>query len=104
VEVNAFEVLGVRPYLFNNCTTVGTVDAAGSIFIERRFENAVRKRLGKHAKNVLRPRCLSEIKRHFRDFIAPNFQDDIDLLDVFVPGTSNIPEAGVEDGFMSMTS
>jgi hypothetical protein len=102
VAVYAFEVEGVRPFVFNNCT-VGTADTAGSIFLEKRFEDAVRKRLGKYADDVLRPRCLSEMMRHFRNFIVPEFQDDIDLINFGVPGAPNIPEAGVEDGFMSMT-
>jgi hypothetical protein len=41
--------------------------------------------------------------RHFRNFIVPEFQDDIDLINFGVPGAPNIPEAGVEDGFMLMT-
>jgi hypothetical protein len=52
VAVYAFEVEGVQPFVFNNCT-VGTADTAGSIFLEKRFEDAVRKRLGKYADNVL---------------------------------------------------
>jgi len=96
VDVNALEVARVRPYVFNNCT-VGNADAAGSIFTERRFEDAVRKRLGKHAEDVLRPQCRSEMIRHFRDF------NPVDPILFAVPGAPNIPEAGVEDGFMLMT-
>jgi hypothetical protein len=104
VDIHCFNVARVRPYVFNNCT-VGNADAAGSIFIERRFEDAVRKRLGQHAEDVLRPRWLSEMIRNFRDFIVPEFEDSdpVDSIPFAVPGAPNIPEAGVEDGFMLMT-
>jgi hypothetical protein len=90
------------PFMISECS-VGTADACGSIFLNRAFEDAVRKRLGKYAEQVLKPRCLSEMLKHFNHFIKVEFKDDVDLINFAVPGAPNIPEAYVEDGFMSMT-
>ena len=105
VELVSFEVESVQPFMISECST-GTTDACGSVFLTRAFEDAVRKRLGKYAEEVLRPKCLFEILRHFDDFIKIEFEGDLDvgLVNFPVPGTANIPEAGVEDGFMSMTT
>jgi len=88
--------------MISECS-VGTADACGSVFLNRAFEDAIRKRLGKYAEQVLKPRCLSEMIRHFDHFIKVEFKDDVDLINFAVPGAPNIPEAYVEDGFMSMT-
>ena len=88
--------------MISECS-IGTADACGSVFLNRAFEEAVRKRLGKYAEQVLKPRCLSEMLRHFDHFIKVEFKDDVELINFAVPGAPNIPEAYVEDGFMSMT-
>ena len=88
--------------MISECS-VGTADAWGLVFLNRAFEVAVRKRLGKYAEQVLNLRCLSEVLRHFDEFIKHEFKDDMESVDFAIPGALNIPEAHVEDGFMSMT-
>jgi hypothetical protein len=87
--------------MISECS-IGTADACGSVFLNRSFEDAVRKRLGKYAEQVLKPRCLAEMLRHFDHFIKVEFKDDVDSINFAIPGAPDIPEACVEDGFMSM--
>src|SRR5271168_1536858 len=88
--------------MISECS-IGTADACGSVFLNRAFEDAVRKRLGKYAEQVLKPRCLAEMLRYFDHFIKVEFKDDVEMINFAVPGAPNIPEADIEDGFMSMT-
>jgi hypothetical protein len=88
--------------MISECS-VGTADACGSVFLNRAYEDALRKRLGKYAEQVLKPKCLSEMLRHFDHYIKVEFKDDVESISFAVPGAPNIPEAGVEDGFMSMS-
>jgi hypothetical protein len=102
VDLISYEVESLKPFMISECS-VGTADACGSVFLNRAFEDAVRKRLGKYAEQVLKPRCLSEMLRHFDHFIKVEFKDDVEVINFAVPGAPNIPEAYIEDGFMSMT-
>jgi hypothetical protein len=101
VDLIAYEVESVRPFMISECS-IGTADACGSVFLNRAFEDAVRKRLGKYAEQVLKPRCLAEMLRYFDHFIKVEFKDDVDSINFAIPGAPDIPEASVEDGFMSM--
>lgn len=88
--------------MISECS-VGTADACGSVFLNRAYEDALRKRLGKYAEQVLKPKCLTEMLRHFDHYIKVEFKDEVDSISFAVPGAPNIPDAGVEDGFMSMS-
>jgi hypothetical protein len=101
VDLISYEVESIRPFMISECS-IGTADACGSVFLNRAFEEAVRKRLGKYAEQVLKPRCLAEMIRHFDHFTKVEFKDDVDMVHA-VPGAGDIPEAGIEDGFMTMT-
>jgi len=102
VDLISYEVESVKPFMISECS-IGTADACGSVFLNRAFEAAVRKRLGKYAEQVLKPRCLAEVLRHFDHFIKVEFKDDVEFINFAIPGAPDIPEADVEDGFMSMT-
>lgn len=101
MDLIAYEVESVKPFMISECS-IGTADACGSVFLNRAFEDAVRKRLGKYAEQVLKPRCLAEMLRYFDHFIKVEFKDDVDSINFAIPGAPDIPEASVEDGFMSM--
>jgi hypothetical protein len=101
VDLISYEVESVKPFMISECS-IGTADACGSVFLNRAFEDAVRKRLGKYAEQVLKPRCLLEMLRYFDHFIKVEFKDDVDSINFAIPGAPDIPEAYVEDGFMSM--
>jgi molecular chaperone DnaK (HSP70) len=102
VDLISYEVESVKPFMISECS-IGTADACGSVFLNREFEAAVRKRLGKYAEQVLKPRCLAEVIRYFDHFIKVEFKDEVDFINFSIPGAPDIPEADVEDGFMTMT-
>jgi len=101
VDLISYEVESVKPFLISECS-IGTADACGSVFLNRAFEDAVRRRLGKYAEQVLKPRCLSEVLRHFDHFIKVEFKDDVESINFAIPGAPDIPDASIEDGFMTM--
>jgi hypothetical protein len=101
VDLISYEVESVKPFMISECS-IGTADACGSVFLNRAFEDAVRRRLGKYAEQVLKPRCLAEMLRHFDHFTKVEFKDDVPSINFAIPGAPDIPEASVEDGFMSM--
>jgi hypothetical protein len=42
--------------------------------------------------------------KFFTEYIMPQFEDEVDIIySVPLPGASDIPEANVEHGFMSMS-
>lgn len=102
VHLISYEVESIKPFKISECS-VGKADICGSVFLDRAFENAVRKRLGKYAEQVLKPSCLAEILHHFNYFMKVEFKDDVDVINFAIPGAPNIPEADIEDGFMSIT-
>jgi hypothetical protein len=104
VDLISYEVDSVDPFMISECS-IGTAGACGSAFLDHAFETAVRARLGKYADQVLKPRCLSEILRHFNRFIKVEFKDDesVPFINFAVPGAPDIPEAMIEDGFMTMS-
>lgn len=104
VDLIAYEVDSMKPFLISECS-VGTAGACGSVFLDRAFEAAIRTRLGTHAEQVLKPRCLSELMRYFNHFLKVEFKDDqnVPFINFAVPGAPDIPEADIEGGFMTMS-
>jgi len=104
VDLISYEVDSMSPFFISECS-VGTAGACGSVYLNRSFEAALRKRLGKHEAQVLRPKTLAAILRNFDQFIKLEFKDDpnVPCLSFPIAGTVDITEAGIEDGFMTMT-
>lgn len=94
----------MKPFRISECS-IGTAKPCGSIFLDRAFMAAVRVRLGSYADQVLRPRCVAELMRCFTSYIKIEFKDDDSQpqISFALPGTSDIPEADVEGGFMTMS-
>lgn len=54
---------------------------------------------------MLKPRTLAEMMRYVNRFIKVEFKDDegVPFVNFAVPGALDIPEAGIEGGFMTMS-
>jgi hypothetical protein len=104
VDLIAYEVNSMNPFLISECS-IGTAGQCGSLFLDRAFEDAIRARLGEWADKVLKPRTLAEMMRYFNRFLKVEFKDDEDapFMNFAVPGAPDIPEAGIEGGFMTMS-
>lgn len=104
VDLISYQVESMKPFRISECS-IGTAKSCGSIFLDRAFMAAVRVRLGNHADQVLKPRCVTELMRCFASYIKIEFKDDDShpQISFSLPGTSDIPEAGVEGGFMTMS-
>lgn len=62
--------------------------------------------MGDYAEQILKPNCLEEVLKYFDTFLKVEFRDDesIPFFNIPIPGAPNIPEIGIEDGFMIMTT
>jgi hypothetical protein len=104
VDLISYEVDSIKPFMISECS-IGTAGACGSVFLNRAFETALRNRLGKYAPQILKPKTLQEIMRNFDDYIKVEFKDDesVPFINFAVTGAPDIPELGIEDGFMSFS-
>ena len=104
VDLISYEVDSVNPFLISECS-IGTAGQCGSLFLDKAFEEAIRARLGEWAERVLKPRTLAEMMRYFNRFLKVEFKDDegVPFVNFAVPGAPDIPEAGIEGGFMTMS-
>lgn len=104
VDLITYQVDSMNPFLISECS-IGTAGECGSLFLDKAFEDAVRTRLGERAGEVLKPRTVAEMVRHFQHFIKVEFKDDetVPFVNFAVPGAPDIPEAGIDCGFMTMS-
>lgn len=85
-------------------SSTGTRVVAGTVSLLLEFESAIRKRIGIYAEHVFSPRYFQRTIRDFREHCMIEFKDDDEILEVHIAGALvDIPEAGVEEGYMSMS-
>ena len=98
MDTIAMEVDSVPPFAVTRKCSVPTSDFVGSAFLKRRFEDAVRQRLGVHGDELekLGHLSLSGIMDGFEQY-TPN-----EHLTIPVRGAPDIPEIGLESGYITM--
>lgn len=88
-------------------STAGTGAACGAIFLDQRFEQLLRTRIGKNVAEVLKPARLEEAMKTFNATIKCNFdpfaEDCDDTFDIRLPGARDIPEIQLNDEYLSLT-
>jgi hypothetical protein len=87
--------------------TIGTGGTCGSIFLNQRFESVIQKRLGDQADSILTPKRLADSVQLFDRYIKPAYNpfDSNATLDFGVPiaCAPDIPDIGLEDGYLCLT-
>ena len=85
----------------------GSGAACGAIFLNKGFENLLRKKLGQHAKTILSTRRLVEAIRYFENSIKRAFNpydpSCDDEYDIPLSGAKDVPEIGLEDGYFKLS-
>jgi hypothetical protein len=99
-------VVGRNPFLLKECT-VGTGAACGSMFLNRGFEELLRRKLGRFADEILTPCCLEEAFSMFDTRLKCQFnplsRDCESSVRIPLPGARNIFHIGLEGGFLKLS-
>jgi molecular chaperone DnaK (HSP70) len=107
VDLIAYKVTQVNPLRIEE-SAVGTGGLCGSAFLNYRFEDAVRRRLGQERYTDMRdkkPKTWMMGLRYFEEFVKRNFnEDEHSEVNVPFPGLPDDEEAGLDCGFMVMSA
>ncbi|KAK4554208.1 hypothetical protein LTR86_008736 [Recurvomyces mirabilis] len=86
----------------------GSGSFCGAAFLNIRFEDLIRSRMGNDTFQDLRvrkPKCLQHAMKYFEESVKRNFDPDEDrLFHIPVPGAKDDEHLGILDGFLNITS
>ena len=107
VDLIAYKVTQVHPLRVEE-SAVGTGGLCGSAFLNYRFEDHVKERIGEERYNTMRekkPKTWMMGLRYFEEFVKRNFnEEEHSEVNVPFPGLPDDEEAGLESGFLVMTA
>ena len=107
VDLIAYKVTKVSPLRVEE-SAVGTGGLCGSAFLNYRFEDHVRERIGVERYVTMRekkPKTWMMGLRYFEEFVKRNFnEEEHSEVNVPFPGLADDEEAGLESGFLIMTA
>lgn len=107
MDLIAYKIIQLNPLRVEE-SAVGTGGLCGSAFLNYRFEEHIKQRLGEEVYNHMREKkskTWNAALKNFEDYVKPNFnEDDGTEFHVPLPGLGDMEEAGLEDGFLVMTS
>jgi molecular chaperone DnaK (HSP70) len=107
VDLIAYKVTQLHPLRVEE-SAVGTGGLCGSAFLNYRFEDHVRSRIGTERYNNMRekkPKTWMMGLKYFEEFVKRNFnEEEHSEVNVPFPGLPDDEEAGLDSGFLIMTS
>lgn len=107
VDLIAYRVTQVSPLRVEE-SAVGTGGLCGSAFLNYRFEDHVKERLGNETYFMMRekkPKTWMMGLKYFEEFIKRNFnEEEHSEVNVPFPGLPDNEEAGLDSGFLIMTA
>lgn len=108
VDLIAYRIRGLNPLRVEE-SVVGTGGLCGSAFLNYRFEDFVRGRLGRERFEAMRGKkgkTWNMGLRYFEEFVKRNFDDEDEEQEVNVPfpGLPDDEEVGLESGFLTMNA
>ena len=107
VDLIAYRVTQVYPLRVEE-SAVGTGGLCGSAFLNYRFEDHVKARIGSERYNTMRekkPKTWMMGLRYFEEFVKRNFnEEEHSEVNVPFPGLPDDEEAGLDSGFLIMTA
>jgi hypothetical protein len=106
-DLIAYELIETVPKLEIGECTFGAGATCGSICLDRRFERVIRSRLRGLPESVLSTKRLATMVAHFDNRIKREYNPldptvTVDL-EVPIPGVSDKPEIGLQDGYLQLT-
>lgn len=107
VDLIAYQVTQVAPLRVEE-SAVGTGGLCGSAFLNYRFEDHVKERIGEERYNNMRqkkPKTWMMGLRYFEEFVKRNFnEEEHSDVNVPFPGLPDDEEAGLDSGFLVMSA
>jgi len=107
VDLIAYKVTQLYPLRVEE-SAVGTGGLCGSAFLNYRFEDHVKARIGEERYEHMRekkPKTWNMGLRYFEEFVKRNFnEDEHSEVNVPFPGLPDDEEAGLESGFLIMSA
>lgn len=107
VDLIAYKVNQLNPLRIEE-SAVGTGGLCGSAFLNYRFEDHVRERVGVERYNHMRekkPKTWMMGLRYFEEFVKRNFnEEEHSEVNVPFPGLPDDEEAGLDSGFLIMSA
>jgi len=86
--------------------TSGTGAACGAMYLNDGFERLLRQKLGPKAEETLKARTLAEALRNFETQIKCQFNPlgiCQGFFEVPIPGAPDLPDIGLEGGFITLS-
>lgn len=108
VDIIAYRIIALNPLEVEE-VQFGTGKLCGSVFLNLRFEEHVRSKVGVEMFDKLcaqKPRTWHEAMKCFEQHVKRQFKDDCDEHDDFFipfPGVEDFESANIVDGFMTLT-
>ena len=103
-DLIAYEIISKDPFRIKECTG-GTGGVCGALFLTRNFEDFLHQRLGSRVQ--LSEKALAQAVKTFESAIKIKFDpygDDCDdEYEIPVRGVKDIPEIGLEDGYLKIS-
>ncbi|KAI1460882.1 actin-like ATPase domain-containing protein [Annulohypoxylon moriforme] len=107
VDLIAYKIMSLKPLRVEE-SAVGTGGLCGSAFLNYRFEDHVRSRLGQSRFEEMKTKKAKTWQmglRYFEEFVKRNFnEDEHQEINVPFPGLPDDEEARIDTGFLVMTA
>ena len=107
VDLISYKIIQLSPLRVEE-SAVGTGGLCGSTFLNYRFEDHIRSRLGVDRYEQMkehRPRTWQMGLKYFEEFVKRNFnEEEHQEVNVPFPGLADDEEAGLDSGFLIMTA
>lgn len=107
VDLIAYKIISLKPLRVEE-SAVGTGGLCGSAFLNYRFEEHVRERVGKEKfdeMKIKKNKTWQMGLRYFEEFVKRNFnEEEHQEVNVPFPGLPDDEEAGLDSGFLVMTA
>ncbi|KAJ4410459.1 hypothetical protein N0V91_001945 [Didymella pomorum] len=107
VDLIAYKITQLAPLRVEE-SAVGTGNLCGSAFLNYRFEDHVKQRIGTERYNWMREKKAKTWNmglKYFEEFVKRNFNEEEDSeVNVPFPGLPDDEEAGLDSGFLVMSS
>jgi len=107
VDLIAYKIVSLKPLQVEE-SAVGTGGLCGSAFLNYRFEEHVKNRIGQARFNEMKLKKGKTWQmglRYFEEFVKRNFnEDEHSEVNVPFPGLPDDEEAGLDSGFLVMTA
>ncbi|SPQ27368.1 2cfcd31d-971b-4c83-a73a-d7a505bce594 [Thermothielavioides terrestris] len=107
VDLIAYKIVSLRPIRVEE-SAVGTGGLCGSAFLNYRFEEHVKNRLGQSRFDEMKAKKAKSWQmglRYFEEFVKRNFnEDEHQEVNIPFPGLPDDEKAGLDSGFLVMTA